>query len=308
MIRLLLAVAAGTGIASLVGLLLDPSALHLALFLLAAPAAWLLAVAEWRARRRAAGATPARPSTPVVAIVGAAVAGLVLTPALLPADDDASAAQPSTPSGPASAKPPSPATPAPEPTDDWLAGVSRSILFQPPLLTADGERANPMHEPGAVEAAIDAITVEAGTSASHVVVTSDGVQVTAQASPLADTGVDTRDVAFHDGRTYPTGQSSTDVSQDQLFDTRDVDWSRIQPIVADAPRLAGVDEPPHVVVSVSRSIVEHDISAPEIRVSLSGSHQADFTYAADGTLIEMRGGAPGSAAEKATPEDTGNAG
>jgi hypothetical protein len=304
MTRLLLAVAAGTGIASLVGLLLDPSALHLALFLLAAPAAWLLAVAEWRARRRAAGTAPARPSTPVVAIVGVAVAGLVLTPALLPADDDASAARPHPSSRPATAGPPSPATPAPEPTDDWLADASRSILFQPPLLTADGERATPLHEPGAAEAAIDAITAEAGSTVSHVWVLPDGVQATVQVSADGDTA----DYAFRDGAVYATGQTATVMTSDDLFDTRDVDWSQIARIAAEAPRLAGLAEPAYPTISVERSIFEHDVSAPQIRVRLTEPYETTLTYAADGSLLEMRGGAPGSAAEKATPADTGNAG
>lgn len=302
MTRLLLAVAAGTGIASLVGLLLDPSALHLALFLVAVPAAWLLAVAEWRARRRAAGTTPIRPSTPLVALVGVAVAGLVLAPALLPADDDASAAQPSAPSRAATSEPPSPAEP--EPTDDWLADTSRSILFQPPLLTADGERATPLHEPGAVEAAIDAITAEAGTTVSHVWVLPDGVQATVQVSADGDTA----DYAFRDGAVYATGQTATVMSVDDLFDTSDVDWSQIARIVAEAPGLAGLAEPVYPTISVERLVFEHDVSAPQIRLRLTEPHETTLTYAADGALLEMRGGAPGSAAEKATPEDTGNAG
>lgn len=142
----------------------------------------------------------------------------------------------------------------------------------------------------------DLAEVAGGTQFTEVLL----FQTYAVAEALTTPGAQTTDrFVWRDGGASRDGAATIQPDPaelpDELFDVTQVDWSVVERLTAQAAELTGIDDADGPTVIVRRSTT--DEGAPlQVVVSVDDDYRdAWLTADASGTVVEMRGGAPGSA-------------
>lgn len=142
----------------------------------------------------------------------------------------------------------------------------------------------------------DLAEVAGGTQFTEVLL----FQTYAVAEALTTPGAQTTDrFVWRDGGASRDGAATIQPDPaelpDELFDVTQVDWSVVESLTAQAAELTGIDDADGPTVIVRRSTT--DEGAPlQVVVSVDDDYRdAWLTADATGTVVEMRGGAPGSA-------------
>ncbi|NKY10952.1 hypothetical protein [Cellulomonas hominis] len=142
----------------------------------------------------------------------------------------------------------------------------------------------------------DLAEVAGGTQFTEVLL----FQTYAVAEALTTPGAQTTDrFVWRDGGASRDGAATIQPDPaelpDELFDVTQVDWSVVERLTAQAAELTGIDDADGPTVIVRRSTT--DEGAPlQVVVSVDDDYRdAWLTADASGNVIEMRGGAPGSA-------------
>lgn len=142
----------------------------------------------------------------------------------------------------------------------------------------------------------DLAGVAGGTQFTEVLL----FQTYAVAEALTSPGAQTTDrFVWRDGDASRDGAATIQPDPaelpDELFDVTQVDWSVVEPLTAQAAELTGIDDEDGPMVIVRRSTT-HEGAPLEVVVTVDDDyHDAWLTADASGTVVEMRGGAPGSA-------------
>jgi hypothetical protein len=142
----------------------------------------------------------------------------------------------------------------------------------------------------------DLAEVAGGTQFTEVLL----FQTYAVAEALTTPGAQTTDrFVWRDGGASRDGAATIQPDPaelpDELFDVTQVDWSVVERLTAQAAELTGIDDADGPTVIVRRSTT--DEGAPlQVGVSVDDDYRdAWLTADASGNVVEMRGGAPGSA-------------
>ncbi|MBB5473842.1 hypothetical protein HF998_10720 [Cellulomonas hominis] len=142
----------------------------------------------------------------------------------------------------------------------------------------------------------DLAEVAGGTQFTEVLL----FQTYAVAEALTTPGAQTTDrFVWRDGGASRDGAATIQPDPaelpDELFDVTQVDWSVVERLTAQAAELTGIDDADGPTVIVRRSTT--DEGAPlQVVVSVDDDYRdAWLTADASGNVVEMRGGAPGSA-------------
>ena len=162
-----------------------------------------------------------------------------------------------------------------------------------------------MFTAGNLQPAIDAVTALSGTQVTEVYVFDQWVRVTAPTSPGATT---TDEWEYRDGEATRTGASliqpePEDVPR-ELFDASEIDWAALPALFGEAERLTGIDATDAPSLWVAREIVvDEKPTAPQVHVSTADDyHDGYVDFSADGEVVDMNGGAPGSEAAAASAD------
>lgn|GEM_PF-953997 len=151
----------------------------------------------------------------------------------------------------------------------------------------------------------DLVAVAGGSQFTEVVL----FQTFAVAEGLTSPGAQTTDrYVWRDGSATRDGAATIQPDPAELptklFDLTQLDWSVVERLTAQAAELTGIDDPDGPSVSFRRSMDE--TAALEITMGVDDDYR-DAWITADpvGTVLEMRGGAPGSPAAAWEAEHAG---
>lgn len=142
----------------------------------------------------------------------------------------------------------------------------------------------------------DLAAVAGGTQFTELVMYREYVVSEAPTTPGAPT---TDQYNWRDGEATREGaatiQPDPGALPDQLFDVTTVDWSLVEPLVAQLPALTGIADPHGAMVLVRRATDVNVTTPVEFHLSLSDDYyDAYLTADATGQVVSMHGGHPES--------------
>lgn len=149
---------------------------------------------------------------------------------------------------------------------------------------------------GAVD---DLAAVAGGTQFTEVGIYGDYIVAEGLTAPGAPT---TDRYTWRDGEATRDGaapiQPDAAALPDELFDVTTVDWSLVEPLVAQVPELTGITAPDGPSVLVRRATDPAVTTPVEFHLWLGDEYYDAFLTAdATGTVVSMHGGRPGSPSE-----------
>lgn len=185
------------------------------------------------------------------------------------------------------------------PERDVVTSLAQGTSLSDAVAQRDRDRAEAASILPAVrtrEVVDDLAAVAGGTQFTEVLL----FQTYAVAEALTTPGAQTTDrFVWRDGGASRDGAATIQPDPaelpDELFDVTQVDWSVVERLTAQAAELTGIDDADGPTVIVRRSTT--DEGAPlQVVVSVDDDYRdAWLTADASGNVVEMRGGAPGSA-------------
>ncbi len=142
----------------------------------------------------------------------------------------------------------------------------------------------------------DLVAVAGGTQFTELVMYREYVVSEAPTTPGAPT---TDQYNWRDGEATREGAATIQPDPaelpDELFDVTTVDWSLVEPLVAQLPELTGIADPQGAGVLVRRATDVNVTTPVEFHLSLSDDYyDAYLTADATGAIVSMHGGHPDS--------------